>query len=100
MSASKRAWRDGRCSPVGALTVCRVVVAGVIERAIDDLAPADRAADLKAGLAVRLREPDVDTLLDTVSIGRATIRLCRSLGFDIWSDADRYLDDDVPPDSS
>ena len=40
--------------------------------------------------------------LDTVSIGRAAIRLCRSLAFDIWNDADKYLDDDdeAPPDSS
>jgi len=37
-----------------------------------------------------------------VSIGRAAIRLCRSLAFDIWNDADKYLDDDdeAPPDSS
>lgn len=39
-----------------------------------------------------MQEPDVDTLLDTVSIGRAVIRLCRSLAFDIWNDVDDYLD--------
>ncbi|MGK9230386.1 hypothetical protein KXS07_01730 [Inquilinus limosus] len=74
----------------------RAAVTAVIEQAIADLAPPDRAADLKAGLAIRMQEPDVDTLLDTVSIGRAVIRLCRSLAFDIWNDVDDYLDRPAP----
>ncbi|KGM31289.1 hypothetical protein, partial [Inquilinus limosus] len=69
----------------------RAAVAAMIERAIDDLAEPARVAPLKAGLAVRLQEPDVDALLDTQSIGGAMIRLCRSLAFDIWNDADGYL---------
>ncbi|WP_395676308.1 hypothetical protein [Inquilinus sp.] len=79
----------------------RAAVAGMIEQAIDDLAAPAVAADIRAGLAVRLREPDVDTLLDTESTGTAVVRLCRSLGFDIENDLDIPLDDDEsPPDSS
>jgi hypothetical protein len=55
-----------------------------------------------AGLAVRLKEPDVETLLDTESFGTAVIRLCRSLGFDIENDPECDPDDDtgISPDSS
>ena len=60
------------------------------------------AADIRAGLAVRMQEPDVETLLNTESFGTAVVRLCRSLGFDIENDLDIPLDDDDedPPDSS
>ncbi len=79
----------------------RAAVTACIEQAIDDLAAPAVAADIRAGLAVRMQEPDVETLLDTESFGTAVIRLCRSLGFDIESDLDIPLDDDeVPPDSS
>ncbi|MBW8728669.1 MAG: hypothetical protein JF625_26425, partial [Inquilinus limosus] len=33
-----------------------------------------------------LQEPDIDTLLDTASTEKATVRLCRSLGIDLHSD--------------
>ncbi|OWJ64371.1 hypothetical protein [Inquilinus limosus] len=45
-------------------------------------------------LAVRLKEPDVEALLDTESFGTAVIRLCRSLGFDIENDPESYLEED------
>jgi hypothetical protein len=56
------------------------------EEAIDEVTDPARVADLKAGLAVRLQEPDIDRLLDTASTGEAMVRLCRSLGFDPDSD--------------
>ncbi|WP_225771423.1 hypothetical protein [Inquilinus sp. Marseille-Q2685] len=83
----------------------RAAVTAWIEQAVDDLADPALATDIRAGLAVRMREPDVETLLDTESFGTAVVRLCRSLGFDIENDLDIPLDgaDDaaeVPPDSS
>ena len=72
----------------------RAAVAAMVEQAVDDLAEPGVAADIKAGLAVRLREPDVETLLDTESFGTAVIRLCRSLGFDIENDPESYLDEE------
>lgn len=62
------------------------MVTAWIEQAIDDLAVPTVAAHIRAGLAVRLQEPDVETLLDTESFGTAVTRLCRSLGFDIEND--------------
>ncbi|OWJ66645.1 hypothetical protein [Inquilinus limosus] len=82
----------------------RAAVAAWIEQAVDDLAEPAVAADIRAGLAVRMREPDVETLLDTESFGTAVVRLCRSLGFDIENDLDIPLENDdgaeAPPDSS
>ncbi|MGO1074165.1 hypothetical protein [Inquilinus sp. CA228] len=78
----------------------RAAVTACIDHAIDVHAAPAVAADIRAGLAVRLREPDVETLLDTESFGTVVIRLCRSLGFDIENDLDIPLDDDDPPDSS
>jgi hypothetical protein len=79
----------------------RAVVAAMVEQAVDDLAEPGVAAGIKAGLAVRLQEPDVEMLLDTESFGTAVIRLCRSLGFDIENDPEGYLEDaGISPDSS
>jgi hypothetical protein len=78
----------------------RAAVAACIEQAITDLAAPAVAADIRAGLAVRMQEPDVETLLDTESFGTAVVRLCRSLGFDIENDLDIPLDGEDPPDSS
>ena len=80
----------------------RAAVTACIDHAIDVHAEPAGAADIRAGLAVRLREPDVETLLDTESFGTAVIRLCRSLGFDIENDLDIPLEDDdeICPDSS
>ncbi|WP_342235380.1 hypothetical protein [Inquilinus sp. OTU3971] len=64
----------------------RAAVVAMVEEAIDEVADPARIADLKAGLAVRLQEPDIDTLLDTASTEKATVRLCRSLGIDLDSD--------------
>ncbi|WP_342236632.1 hypothetical protein [Inquilinus sp. OTU3971] len=64
----------------------RAAVVAMVEEAIDEVADPTRIADLKAGLAVRLQEPDIDTLLDTASTEKATVRLCRSLGIDLDSD--------------
>ena len=76
----------------------RTAVAAMVEQAIDDLAEPGVAADIKAGLAVRLKEPDVETLLDTESFGTAVIRLCRSLGLDIENDPESYLEEDAGED--
>ena len=38
---------------------------------------------LRAGLAVRLQEPDVVEMLDTETIDTAAQRLCRSLGLSL-----------------
>jgi hypothetical protein len=78
----------------------RAAVTACIDHAIDVHAEPARATDIRAGLAVRLREPDVETLLDTESFGTVVIRLSRSLGFDIENDLDIPLDDEVPLDSS
>ena len=64
----------------------RAAVVAMTEEAIDEVTDPARIADLKAGLAVRLQEPDIDRLLDTASTGEAMVRLCRSLGFDPNSD--------------
>jgi len=101
-------WPDGSPEEIRAERARRrAAVAGMVEQAIDDLAASGVAADIKAGLAVRLREPDVETLLDTESFGTAVIRLCRSLGLDIDNDPENYLEEDtgdddaeVSPDSS
>lgn len=71
-----RAERDSR----------RAAVVTMVEEAIDEFADPARIADLKAGLAVRLQEGDIDTLLDTASTEKATVRLCRSLAIDLDSD--------------
>ncbi|MGF6232596.1 hypothetical protein QFZ27_006551 [Inquilinus ginsengisoli] len=60
----------------------RAAVVAMTEEAIDEAADPARVADIKAGLAVRLQEPDIDRLLDTASTGEAMVRRCRSLGFD------------------
>jgi len=78
----------------------RAAVAAMVEQAIDDLAEPGVAADIKAGLAVRLKEPDVETLLDTESFGTAVIRLCRSLGLDIDNDPESYLEEDAGDDDA
>ncbi|WP_225768123.1 hypothetical protein [Inquilinus sp. Marseille-Q2685] len=83
----------------------RAAVTAWIEQAVDDLADPALAADIRAGLAVRMQEPDVETLLDSESFGTAVVRLCRSLGFDIENDLDIPLDDaddaaGASPDSS
>ncbi|WP_342236267.1 hypothetical protein [Inquilinus sp. OTU3971] len=70
-----RAERDSR----------RAAVVAMVEEAIDECADPARIADLKAGLAARLQEPDIDTLLDTASTEKATVRLCRSLAIDLHS---------------
>ncbi|OWJ59011.1 hypothetical protein, partial [Inquilinus limosus] len=75
-------------------------VAAMVEQAVDDLAEPGVAADIKAGLAVRLKEPDVEALLDTESFGTAVIRLCRSLGFDIENDPESYLEEDDADDAA
>jgi hypothetical protein len=78
----------------------RAAVTARIEQAIDELAEPALAADIRAGLAVRLQEPDVERLIDTESTATAVVRLCRSLGFDIEGNLDIPLDPAVPPDSS
>ena len=78
----------------------RAAVTARVELAIDELAEPALAADIRAGLAVRLQEPDVATLIDTESTATAVVRLCRSLGFDIEGNLDIPLDPAVPPDSS
>jgi hypothetical protein len=64
----------------------RAAVVAMTEEAIDEAADPARVADIKAGLAVWLQEPDIDRLLDTASTGEAMVRLCRSLGFNPDSD--------------
>ncbi|MDR6293539.1 hypothetical protein E9232_006090 [Inquilinus ginsengisoli] len=78
----------------------RAAVTARVELAIDELAEPALAADIRAGLAVRLQEPDVERLIDTESTATAVVRLCRSLGFDIEGNLDIPLDPAVPPDSS
>ncbi len=85
----------------------RAAVAARVELAIDECAAPERAADIRAGLAVRLQEPDVERLIDTESTATAVVRLCRSLGFDIEGNLDIPLDSVgpldpavAPPDSS
>ncbi len=64
----------------------RTAVVAMTEQCIAEVGDPARIADLKAGLAIRLQEPDIDTLLDTASTEKATVRLCRSLGIDLHSD--------------
>jgi len=64
----------------------RAAVVAMTEQAIEECADPARIADLKAGLAARLQEPDIDRLLDTASTGKAMVRLCRSLAIDLDSD--------------
>ncbi|MGO4722155.1 MULTISPECIES: hypothetical protein [unclassified Inquilinus] len=78
----------------------QAAVTARVELAIDELAEPALAADIRAGLAVRLQEPDVERLIDTESTATAVVRLCRSLGFDIEGNLDIPLDPAVPPDSS
>ncbi|MBW8859475.1 MAG: hypothetical protein JF570_07015 [Caulobacter sp.] len=64
----------------------RTAVVAMTEQCIAEVGDPARIADLEAGLAIRLQEPDIDTLLDTASTEKATVRLCRSLGIDLHSD--------------
>jgi hypothetical protein len=64
----------------------RAAVVAMTEQCIAEVGDPARIADLEAGLAVRLQEPDIDRLLDTASTEKATVRLCRSLGIDLHSD--------------
>ena len=78
----------------------RTAVVAMTEQCIAEVGDPARIADLKAGLAIRLQEPDIDTLLDTASTEKATVRLCRSLGIDLHSDICLENGPEVPPDSS
>jgi hypothetical protein len=78
----------------------RAAVVAMTEQCIVEVEDSARIADLKAGLAVRLQEPDIDTLLDTASTEKATVRLCRSLGIDLHADICLENGPEAPPDSS
>ena len=58
----------------------RAAVTAAVERDFAECAPPDRLAGLRAGLAARLREPDVIEWLDTETVDAIAGRLCRSLG--------------------
>ncbi|HEY9346246.1 MAG TPA: hypothetical protein VIQ53_13090, partial [Inquilinus sp.] len=55
----------------------------------------DKAAALQAGVEARLKEPDVEALIDTEPPAPAAARLCRSLGIDFRGD----YEEPVEPDS-
>ncbi|TSD90520.1 hypothetical protein FFK22_001495 [Mycobacterium sp. KBS0706] len=78
----------------------RAAVVAMTEQFIAEVGDPARIADLKAGLAVRLQERDIDALLDTASTEKATVRLCRSLGIDLHSDICFENGPEVTPDSS
>jgi len=78
----------------------RAAVVAMTEQIIAEVEDPARAADLKAGLAARLQESDIDRLLDTASTEKATVRLCRSLGIDLDSDIFFENGPEVQPGSS
>jgi hypothetical protein len=58
----------------------RKAVVAAVERDFAECADPAWIPALRAGLAVRLQEPDVVAMLDTETIATAAQRLCRSLG--------------------
>ena len=78
----------------------RAAVVAMTEQCIAEVEEPARIADLKAGLAARLQERDIDRLLDTASTEKATVRLCRSLGIDLHADICFENGPEVTPDSS
>ncbi|MGK9171399.1 hypothetical protein KXR53_34240, partial [Inquilinus limosus] len=68
----------------------RQAVAAAMERAFAEVRDPTRVPGLRAGLAVRLQEPDVIEWLDTETTATTADRLCRSLGLGL------YVDDPKP----
>ncbi|MGK9233250.1 hypothetical protein, partial [Inquilinus limosus] len=68
----------------------RQAVAAAMERAFAEVRDPTRVPGLRAGLAARLREPDVTGWLDTETTATTADRLCRSLGLGL------YVDDPKP----
>ncbi|MGL4967102.1 MAG: hypothetical protein ACRC67_38130 [Inquilinus sp.] len=64
----------------------RGAVVAAVERAFAEIPDPSRIPGLRAGLAVRLQEPDVIEWLDTECTFVAADRLCRSLGIGMYFD--------------
>ena len=64
----------------------RDAVVAAVERAFEDVPDPARIPGLRAGLAVRLQEPDVIEWLDTECTAVAADHLCRSLGIGVYFD--------------
>ena len=60
----------------------RDAAVAAVERSFADLRDPARIPGIRAGLAARLREPDVTEWLDTETTQTVARRLCRSLGID------------------
>jgi len=71
----------------------RDIVVAVVERAFADVPDPSRIPGLRAGLAVRLQEPDVIEWLDTECAAIVADRLCRSLGIGMYFDDPEAADD-------
>jgi len=71
----------------------RDAVVAAVERAFAEMPDPSRIPGLRAGLAVRLQEPDVIEWLDTECTFVAADRLCRSLGIGMYLDDPEAADD-------
>ncbi|TSD84467.1 hypothetical protein FFK22_032590 [Mycobacterium sp. KBS0706] len=54
----------------------------LMQKSLDAISDRDKAASLQAGVEARLKEPDVEALIDAEPPAPAAARLCRSLGID------------------
>jgi hypothetical protein len=54
----------------------------LMQKTLDAISDRDKAASLQAGVEARLKEPDVEALIDAEPPAPAAARLCRSLGID------------------
>jgi len=97
LSAEWQRWRGEEwpgtprpARPAGSPVMVRVIrarrqkaVIAAVERDFAECADPAWIPALRAGLAVRLQEPDVVEMLDTETIATAAQRLCRSLGLSL-----------------
>ncbi|MGL4964764.1 MAG: hypothetical protein ACRC67_26295 [Inquilinus sp.] len=67
----------------------------LMQKTLAAISDRDKAASLQAGVEARLKEPDVEALIDTEPPAPAAARLCRSLGIDFRGD----YEEPVEPDS-
>ncbi len=65
----------------------------LMQQTLDAISDRDKAASLQAGVEARLKEPDVEALIDAEPPAPAAARLCRSLGIDFRGD---YEEPDEP----